>query len=169
MADLTPVIETMEHRWMRGLGEPRRQGDEGDTASGFILLTGSKPPAILDRRSWLDAATTRWLCSSYRFGDFDVREHGDIGVFAAQMELKATMDRDDWSGSLWVTDVWRKGRSGAAGSWCSEYCRRPTTIRSYPPRSARSNSGSSFRSGLVDRLHHLVALQPFLAAFGSEA
>ncbi|HWU92801.1 MAG TPA: nuclear transport factor 2 family protein [Sphingomicrobium sp.] len=110
MADLTPVIETMEHRWMRGWVNRDAKAMKAITASGFILLTGSKPPAILDRRSWLDAATTRWLCSSYRFGDFDVREHGDIAIFAAKMDLKATMDRDDWSGPVWITDVWRKSR-----------------------------------------------------------
>jgi len=110
MADLTPIIETMEHRWMRAWVNRDAKAMKAITASDFILLTGSKPPAILDRRSWLDAATTRYLCSSYRFGDIDVREHGSIVVFATKMDLKATMDRDDWSGSLWVTDVWRKGR-----------------------------------------------------------
>ena len=110
MADLTPVIETMEHRWMRAWVNRDAKGMKAVTASDFILLTGSKPPAILDRRSWLDAATTRYLCSSYRFGDSDVREHGNIVVFATEMDLKATMDRDNWSGPVWVTDVWRKGR-----------------------------------------------------------
>ena len=110
MADLTPVIETMEHRWMRAWVNRDAKAMKAITASDFILLTASKPPAILDRRSWLDAATTRYLCSSYRFGDIDVREHGNIAVFATQMDLKASMDREDWSGSIWVTDVWRKGR-----------------------------------------------------------
>jgi ketosteroid isomerase-like protein len=110
MADLTPIIETMEHRWMRAWVNRDAKAMNAITASDFIMLTGSKPPAILDRRSWLDAATTRYLCSSYRFGDIDVREHGSLVVFATQMDLKATMDREDWSGSLWVTDVWRKGR-----------------------------------------------------------
>jgi len=31
-------------------------------------------------------------------------------VFAAPVELRATMDGKDWSGSMFVTDLWRKGR-----------------------------------------------------------
>lgn len=112
MADLAPVIETLEHRWMRAWVNRDAKAMKAITASDFILLTGSKPPAILDRPSWLDAATTRYLCSSYRFGDIDVRQHGNIAVFATQLELKAKMDGGDWSGSLWVSDVWRKKRIG---------------------------------------------------------
>jgi ketosteroid isomerase-like protein len=112
MADLVPVIETLEHRWMRAWVNRDAKAMKAITASDFILLTGSKPPAILDRPSWLDAAITRYLCSSYRFGDIDVRKHGNIAVFATQLELKASMDGNDGSGSLWVSDVWRKKRIG---------------------------------------------------------
>ena len=80
------------------------------TAKSFILLTASKPPAILDRPSWLEAAAKRYLCSSYRFGDIYVQEVGGLAVFAAPVDLKATMDGRDWSGTLFVTDIWRKGR-----------------------------------------------------------
>ena len=110
MADLTPVIETMEHRWMRAWVGRDIKALKAITAKDFILLTGSKPPAILDRPSWLEAAAKRWDCSSYRFGDIYVREVGGLAVFAAPLELKATMDGRDWSGTVWVTDLWRKGR-----------------------------------------------------------
>jgi ketosteroid isomerase-like protein len=115
MADLTPVIETMEHRWMRAWVNRDQRALKAITARDFILLTGSKPPAILDRPSWLEASANRHLCNSYRFGDLDVREHGSIAVFATQMELKATMDGRDWSGPVWVTDLWRKG--GVRRNW----------------------------------------------------
>jgi ketosteroid isomerase-like protein len=110
MAELTPVIETMEHRWMRAWVGRDMKALKALTAKDFILLTGSKPPAILDRPSWLEAAAKRWDCSSYRFGDIYVREVGGLGLFAAPIELKATMDGRDWSGHFWVTDLWRKGR-----------------------------------------------------------
>jgi hypothetical protein len=110
MANLTPVIETMEHRWMRAWVGRDMKVLKALTAKDFILLTGSKPPAILDRPSWLDAAGKRWDCSSYRFGDIYVREVGGLAVFAAPLELKATMDGRDWSGHFWVSDLWRKGR-----------------------------------------------------------
>ena len=80
------------------------------TASEFILLAGSKPPAILDHKSFVDAATTRWLCTSYRFGDIYVRRVGALALFASQLELKSTMDGEPFSGTFWVTDLWRKGR-----------------------------------------------------------
>ena len=80
------------------------------TSPRFMLLMGSKPPVILDAQSWLEAATTRYLCKSYRFGDIYVRDIGGYALFASQMELKATMDGHDWSGTFWVTDLWTKSR-----------------------------------------------------------
>jgi hypothetical protein len=110
MADLTPVIETMEHRWMRAWLNGDMRALKGITAKNFVLLTGSKPPTILDRPSWLEAAANRYLASSYRFGDMYVREVGGVATFSAVLELKATLDGKDASGTFWVTDLWRKGR-----------------------------------------------------------
>ena len=110
MADLTPVIETMEHRWMRAWVNRDSKALKAITARDFILLSASKPPMILDRPSWLEAAGNRWDCSSYRFGDIYVRSVGSVAIFAGSLELKATMDGRDWSGSVFVTDLWRKGR-----------------------------------------------------------
>ena len=110
MAALTPVIETMEHRWMRGWVNRDLKALRAITAKDFILLVGSKPPTILDRPSWLEAAAKRYHCSSYRFGDLYVRDLGNAAIFAAPVELKATMDGRDWSSTVFITDVWRKGR-----------------------------------------------------------
>ena len=68
MADVTSLIETMENRWMRAWVRCDIKELKGLTAKDFILLTGTKPPAILDRPSWLDAAGKRYVCSAYRFG-----------------------------------------------------------------------------------------------------
>ena len=110
MADLTPVIETMEHRWMRAWVARDAKQLKSLTSRHFILLMGTRPATILDNVSWLEAATTRYLCSSYRFGDVHVRDFGNVALFASQLEIVATMDGRDWSGKLWVTDLWRKGR-----------------------------------------------------------
>jgi ketosteroid isomerase-like protein len=115
MADLAPVIETMEHRWMRGWVNRDPKALKGLTAKDFLLLMGAKPPVILDRPSLLEAAGQRWDCESYRFGDILVRREGKLAVFSASVELKARMDGRDWSGTYWVTDVWRKGRM--RGGW----------------------------------------------------
>ena len=110
MADLTHVIETMENRWMRAWVQRDVNGLKGLTASDFILLTASKPPTILDRRSWLEATAKRYHCSSYSFGDIYVQSVGSLALFAAALDLRARMDGEDWSGTVWITDLWRKGR-----------------------------------------------------------
>ena len=110
MADLTPVIETMEHRWMRAWVNRDARALKAITAKDFILLTASKPPAILDRPSFLEAVAKRWDCESYRFGDILVRAEGNLAIFTAAAELKAAIDGADSSGTVWITDLWRKGR-----------------------------------------------------------
>ena len=69
MADLTPVIEMMENRWMRAWLGGNLKELKSLTARDFIFLMGSKPAAILDATSWFDAAGKRFVCTSYRFGD----------------------------------------------------------------------------------------------------
>jgi ketosteroid isomerase-like protein len=112
MADPLSVIEALENRWMRAWVGRDLKELKALTARDFILLMGSRPATILDRRSWLEAADDRWRCSSYRFGDVQVRRLGSCALFASQLELKARMDGQDWSGQLWVTDLWRKRRIG---------------------------------------------------------
>ena len=108
MADLLPIIETLENRWMRAWVGRDAKALKALTSSRFIMLFGSKPSVILDSRSWIEAATTRYLCTSYRFGDVYARDLGSAALFAAQLDLHATMDGHDWSGRVWVTDLWRK-------------------------------------------------------------
>ena len=110
MASLTPTIETMEHSWMRAWVNRDARVLKSLTSKDFVLLVGGKPPTILDRPSWLEAAGKRWDCDSYRFGDILVRGEGKLAIFSASVELKAVMDGRDWSGTFWLTDIWRKGR-----------------------------------------------------------
>ncbi len=110
MADLTAQIETLENHYMRAWAQGDLPALKSLTGSGFHLLIGAKPAAMLDRASWLDAATRRFSCSSYRFGDIYVREVGGAVLFASQLDLKASLDGHDWSGRMWLTDLWRKGR-----------------------------------------------------------
>ena len=110
MADLPPVIETPENRYMRAWGRGDAKELKPLTAGSFQLLLGSKPAVILDRASWLEAAPKRFVCSGYRFGDIYVRSVGGLAIFATQLELKANLDGEDWSGLFWLTDLWAKGR-----------------------------------------------------------
>ena len=110
MANLMPVIETLENRWMRAWVNGDTKMLKSLTARNFRMVMGSRPAAILDTPSWLEAARTRFLCDSYRFGDIYVRDVGAVAVFATQLTIRATLDGDDWSGDYWVTDIWRKSR-----------------------------------------------------------
>ena len=110
MADITPEIETMENRFMRAWVQRDLADLKSLTGSNFQLLVGSKPAVILDRPSWIEAATKRFVCTGYRFGDIYVRNLRGIALFASQLELKASLDGHDWSGRFWLTDMWGKGR-----------------------------------------------------------
>ena len=78
------------------------------TSNNFRLVVGSKPPVLLDAASWLEAAASRYLCHGYRFGEVYARDLGSVAVFATRVSLEATMDGADWSGDVWITDIWRK-------------------------------------------------------------
>ena len=110
MADIHPIIETMEHRWMRAWVNGDARALKALTSGKFRMVVGSKPIVLLDSKSWLEAAAGRYTCSAYRFGDIYARDLGAVAVFATQLTMTATMDGHDWSGQYWVTDLWRKSR-----------------------------------------------------------
>jgi hypothetical protein len=132
MADLLPVIETMENRWMRAWVQRDAKDLKALTSSRFMLLMGSRPPVILDAKSWLEAATTRYICKSYRFGDIYVRDIGSNVLFASQLELKATLDGHDWSGTFWVTDLWTKSRVRRSWRMVERVISRPEDKKDVP-------------------------------------
>jgi hypothetical protein len=109
MSDILPVIETLEHRWMRAWIGRDRKALKALTSSGFRLVVGSRPSVLLDAKSFLAAAEDRFSCSAYRFGDVYARKHGTVALFATQLEMTAVLDGLDWPARSWVTDVWRKG------------------------------------------------------------
>lgn len=110
MANLHPLIETMERSYMRAWITGDGKALKALTARKFRMVIAAKPSVILDHKSWIDAATTRYLCSSYRFGDIYVRDLGAMTIFATRLEIDATMDGHDWSGEYWITDLWRKSK-----------------------------------------------------------
>jgi hypothetical protein len=108
-------IETYEHTLMRAWMQGDRKALKALADRDFIFLLGSTRAAILDRPSWLDAATTRFRCQSYRFGEVYVRRHGKAAFFSCQMTLDAKIDDIELASSVWVTDLWR--RSGFRRKW----------------------------------------------------
>jgi hypothetical protein len=115
MANFESTIEALEHQWMRAWIQRDRKTMKAMAARDFIFLLGSEKAAILDRASWLEAAGTRLLCESYRFGSLYVRRHGTVGVFAAMMEIEARVDGEPLSGPLWIVDLWKK--TGVRRRW----------------------------------------------------
>jgi len=115
MADILPLIETLENRWMRAWVTGDVRALRSLTSRNFRLVIGSKPSVLLDAKSWLDAAGNRFSCRAYRFGDIYARNLGSMTIFATQLELEASIDGHDWSGRMWVTDLWKK--SGVRRSW----------------------------------------------------
>ena len=111
MADLLPFLEMMENRWMRAWVAGDVRTLKTLTSREFRLVIASKPPVILDTASWLQAATSRYVCKTYRFGD-SIYAHGlgPAAVFATHLEIEMSIDGNDWSGQFWVTDIWRRTR-----------------------------------------------------------
>lgn len=110
MANFESTIEALEHQWMRAWIARDRKAMKALAARDFIFLLGSESATILDRASWLEAAGTRLVCESYRFGSLYVRRHGNIAVFAAMMEIEARVDRDPLQGPVWIVDLWKRTR-----------------------------------------------------------
>jgi hypothetical protein len=115
MTDILPLIETLENRWMRAWIGGDVKTLKSLTARNFRLVIASKPSVLLDAKSWLDAAATRFPCRAYRFGDIYARDLGPVTIFATQLDIEANIDGHDWSGRVWVTDIWKKG--GVRRSW----------------------------------------------------
>ena len=110
MNEFATRIEALEHQWMRSWVQRDRNQMKSLAARDFIFLLGSKSPAILDRASWLEAATTRFRCNGYRFDEVYIRRHGSVAVFATRMTLDATMGSDEWTGETWLMDLWQKSK-----------------------------------------------------------
>jgi len=103
-------LETLEHQWMRAWMHGDRKVMKGIAARDFVFLLGGNRATMLDRASWLEAATTRLRCESYRLGDIYARRHGRIGFFACQMEIEATLDNREWKGTVWVSNLWQRSK-----------------------------------------------------------
>jgi Domain of unknown function (DUF4440) len=158
MADISPLIETLENRWMRAWVGGDLRTLKSLTARNFRLVVGSKPSVLLDAKSWLEAANSSFVCHSYRFGDVYARDLGPVTVFATQIDLKASIDGHDWSGPVWVTDIWKK--SGVRRRWrmVERVFSRPEEDKHLPP-AIRSLQLWRKRSERLDRASIARALE----------
>lgn len=132
MAELADQIEVLENRYMRAWASGDAATLRQLTGRGFQLVIGSKPAVMLDRASWLDAAQSRFVSTGFRFGGVYVREVGGMALFASQVELEARLDDHDWSGVMWMTDLWRKGRVRRRWRLAARVFSRPEEDKAVP-------------------------------------
>ena len=112
MNDFASQIEALEHRWMRAWINRDDADMKKQAARDMIVLFGADKSAILDRPSWLDAATTRLRCQGYRFGTVYVRRHGGTAIFAAPLDVEISFDGQALLNSAFFTNVWRLSKIG---------------------------------------------------------
>ena len=110
MNDFASKIEALEHRWMRAWINRDDRDMKQLAMRDLIVLFGADKSAILDRPSWLDAATSRLRCTGYRFGPVYVRRHGGVALFAASVDLEVTLDGERLMTRGFFTNVWRRAR-----------------------------------------------------------
>jgi hypothetical protein len=115
MATFETTIEALEHQWMRAWIARDRKAMKALAARDFIFLLGSEQAVLLDRASWLEAASGRFSCDSYRLGAIYARRHGTVGVFATTVHFEGRIDGEPLSGVLWIVDLWRK--AGIRRQW----------------------------------------------------
>jgi hypothetical protein len=115
VTERSAMIEALEHRYMRAWMSRDKRLLKASTSSKFRVVVGTKPCVMLDAKSWLDAATHRFLCSGYRFGDVYTHDLGSVVIFATQFEAQMTLDGKNWDGQFWLSDVWR--RSSIRRTW----------------------------------------------------
>lgn len=132
MNEFASTIEALEHRWMRAWMQRDRNAMKKLASRDFIFLLGGEKAAILDRASWLEAATTRFQCGSYRFDEVYVRRHGAVAVFATQMTLEAKMGDHDWSGRTWLMDLWSRSKLNRKWRIVERTISRPDTDEKMP-------------------------------------
>ena len=65
MADILPIIETLENRWMRAWASGDAKTLKALTSRKFRMVVGSKPSVLLDASSFLQAATTGSLSHDF--------------------------------------------------------------------------------------------------------
>ncbi|QIQ86242.1 MAG: hypothetical protein G9473_05740 [Erythrobacter sp.] len=73
------------------------------------------PPVLLDRASFLAAASRGLALTGFRLREVTGRSHGGGVWFTAHAEMEIAVGRDTWSGGFLLTDLWRK--SGLRRRW----------------------------------------------------
>jgi hypothetical protein len=109
MADIASKIEAREHALMRAWLRGDRKAMKPLLARDFRLVIGARNSQLLDRASFLESAAENFVAKAYRLDDLYVRQHGSIVFLIARAEMEMELGGEEWSGSFWLVDVWRRG------------------------------------------------------------
>lgn len=116
MTDLAATIEQRSTRWMQAWVEQDFATLEAILAPDFALIVSAIPTHPVNRATWL-ATCPRYICSSFRYRDVQVRDLGPVAVMSAIGEQAAVLDGVDRSGAFFLTDVWRRSDDGDWRVW----------------------------------------------------
>ena len=114
MADIAAEIEALTLTMMRAWVAGDAKAIKKLLARDFMMLTGSTPPQLLDRPSFLAAMERGFACTRFVLREVVVRTHGKNAWLSAGAELELGLGAQRWTGGFLLTDLWRKG---AIGGW----------------------------------------------------
>ena len=110
MANLHPTHRDPRTRWMRAWIIWRFQALKALTARNFRMVMAAEAKRDPRRKSWVEAATTRYLVLVLPLRRHLRARHWRDDDLRDPARIEATMDGHDWSGEYWITDLWRKSR-----------------------------------------------------------
>jgi len=112
MPEVASIVEERSNRWMQAWVHQDRAVLEDSLASDYALIVSAMPDQRMDRERWL-ATCDRYLCSSFRYRNVQVRELAPgLAVMSAIAEQTASLGGADRSGAFFLTDVWRREPDG---------------------------------------------------------
>ena len=105
-------VEQTAKAWMEAAGRRDRSALEQFLADEFTMVTNRG--SLIDKGQWLENMLERVGrdFTPPAFLDVRVQVYGEAAVMTSRSILQATFDGKDWSGELYLTDVWlrRDGR-----------------------------------------------------------
>jgi hypothetical protein len=106
-------LVALEHEWAQAVLENDMDKLERIVGKEYTLAANNFPAGRtrLSRQEWM-ATVPFYEIHSYDFGDIRVHPYEDAAVVLASLDLQASVQGEDRSGSFALTDVWvkREGR-----------------------------------------------------------
>lgn len=109
--DLYASVARLEKEWMGAWCKGELDVCAKLMAEDFVMV--SERGRLVGKEHWLEMAARRYKCAHFAWEDIRVRPFGRVVIVHARGTQQATLDGEDRSGTLLVTDVW----VDREGSW----------------------------------------------------